>query len=176
MSRKMIDLVNKRFGMLVVTGLKAISDQGKKGQGSKTLWNCICDCGKTTIGNTSALLAGQKKSCGCMRTVGRTGTKNIKWAGGRKQKKDGYIVIRAYDYPDSEKSVSVHEHVYVMAKHLGRALAKGESVHHKNGVRNDNRLENLELWSSYQPPGQRIEDKVIYAIEILKMYKPELLK
>ena len=62
-----------------------------------------------------------------------------------------------------------------MEQYLGRALLPGENVHHKNGVRHDNSLSNLELWSKVQPAGQRVEDKVEWAIEILKTYRPEIL-
>ena len=44
-----------------------------------------------------------------------------------------------------------------------------------NGVRTDNRLENLELWSVMQPKGQRVDDKVDFALEILRRYRPEFL-
>lgn len=57
-----------------------------------------------------------------------------------------------------------------MGEHIGRRLTKEENVHHLNGDRSDNRLDNLELWSTKQPPGQRVKDKVQWAREILELY------
>lgn len=61
-----------------------------------------------------------------------------------------------------------------MEIHLGRTLLQEETVHHINGVRDDNRLDNLELWSSSHPPGQRVQDKVAWAKEILNKYEGEI--
>ena len=67
------------------------------------------------------------------------------------------------------------EHRRVMEGHIGRSLLGSETVHHVNGVRNDNRVENLELWSSAQPYGQRVDDKVAWAIDTLRTYRPDAL-
>ena len=65
------------------------------------------------------------------------------------------------------------EHRLVMEQHLNRPLESFENVHHKNGVKNDNRIENLELWITKQPKGQRPDDLIQYAEWILQTYKIE---
>ncbi len=87
----------------------------------------------------------------------------------------GYRCVIAKGHPNADAIGKILEHRLVMSQYLGRPLTADENVHHLNGVRDDNRLENLELWTISQPPGQRVLDKVEWALDILRRYAPDKL-
>lgn len=127
----------------------------------------ICKCHRCKITN------------GCLK-----GKNNPMWKGGKKTTSFGYVYVYLEDKSEFISMCAngvgtnyVAEHRLIMAKHLNRPLTKKETVHHKNGIRNDNRIDNLEIWSSNHQSGQRLEDQIIWAIELLQNnnYKIEKL-
>ena len=95
-----------------------------------------------------------------MRKTGQTGPVSLQRAvnGTGYQTKAGYRIL----WRDGKR---ISEHTAVMEEVKGRPLEPGENVHHKNGIRHDNRPENLELWVKVQPGGQRVEDLVTFVVE-----------
>lgn len=111
---------------------------------------CIC-------GNTKSKISKHCKSCAVQ----------VRRKGSRYVRPNGYVYLTIWN---DNKSRQVFEHVLVMEQHIGRRLYKGETVHHKNGIKDDNRIENLELWTKSHPTGIRVEDAVKWALEILERY------
>lgn len=133
---------------------------------------CLGKCGKTVVwGCVSGF---------CMSCV-RLGEKSPGWKGGRNITSDGYVRVYIHDLlnPGLSKSSTVGgyilEHRLVMEQRLGRYLHSNENVHHKNGQRDDNHSDNLELWIIQQPPGQRVDDVVNWCKQMLRLYEPEAL-
>lgn len=164
MGRPYKDLSGRKFGRL-----RVLTEAGRDGDGS-VLWKCLCDCGQTPLVRGTNLLHKRVVSCGCHRKD-RRGKRNPNYKTGRTKTKDGYVLLSGHQgHPRASKSGHVAEHVIVMELRLGRYLKGKETVHHKNGKRDDNADGNLELWCSSHPPGQRIEDLVSWANDIIAEY------
>lgn len=87
---------------------------------------------------------------------------------------NGYRFGTWPEHPNANVRKMIAHHTAVMAAVLGRPLMVGESVHHKNGVRHDNRPENLELWANAHRPGQRVSELIAFAHEILDRYADDM--
>lgn len=127
--------------------------------------------------------------CQKRRNDAHRGKQSSAWKGGRIKDSNGYVHIWNPDHPNANigrNKAYVAEHRMVMSSHIGRPLRKDETVHHKNGNREDNRIENLELWTSNHPAGQRVVEVIEWAKNYLESYglevigniheNPELLK
>ena len=113
--------------------------------------------------------------CAEAKIIAKKGKRSSAWKGGKYNYR-GYIMVWNPQHPNANKSGYVMEHRLVMSEHIKRPLERHENVHHKDGNRSNNKIENLELWETTQPSGQRVEDKIEWAIEFLKRYGYETVK
>jgi len=88
----------------------------------------------------------------------------------------GYVLVTVSDDDPLREMANdrrqVKEHRLVMARSLGRPLLCHETVHHKDGNRQNNASSNLELWSTYHSSGQRVTDLVEWAKTVIDLYGP----
>lgn len=111
--------------------------------------NCLI-CGKEIEVTEKMLSHGRGRYCSrsCVAKPNFTGAKNPKWNGGKKTHEYGYTLIRKPDHPRADSTDYVREHHLVMERVLDRYLKGTEEVHHINGIKTDNRPEDLELMQS----------------------------
>lgn len=173
MSRPVTDIAGRVFGRLM-----ALRHDGYT-VGGVARWRCRCECGEVVTVSGAHLRNGTTQSCGCLareRSAERLGPQSRqRWAEHHAHAEPNWTPEKSGYMSASWKGRIRLQHRWVMERHLGRELESHETVHHINGVRSDNRIENLELWSSRHPRGQRVEDKVAWAIELLQQYRPEAL-
>ncbi len=158
------------FGRLTVIEFDEVRRTG-------AFWRCVCECGNIVSVRTHHLKAGLVRSCGCLKydnNKNRLGNKSCAWRGGRWIDNNGYVFVYALNHPNGKKN-HIREHVLKMSEYIGRPLRDNETVHHKNGIKSDNCIENLELWCSNHPPGQRVDDLVDFAIRFILDYRPDIL-
>jgi hypothetical protein len=154
-------------------------------RGKKYMWCSCVDCGKERWVQLEHGSPANKRCNRCKNKIPfytRRGDSNPCWKGGRTSCKDGYILITLqpddFFYSMSPKSQKGHvfEHRLVMAKHIRRCLHSWEIVHHKNHVRDDNRIENLQLVSDDRHKQISILERRIKALEVKVEEQGKLIK
>ena len=133
---------------------------------------CRRKLSKVKCSNCTNLVNRESKLCIKCLGLQQRGDKNKSWKNGRSKTKKGYVLVRKLEHPRAKNNNGyVLEHILVMEKKLGRFLYKDEKVHHKNGVKTDNKIRNLELWTKTHPSGVRVNDLVKWAKNFLKRYE-----
>lgn len=111
-------------------------------------WNKGISPSKETIKKMRLAKLGKPSGQKGIKRPNFMGEKHPNWRGGRSKTKSGYILVRSLEHPFCSKLGYIPEHRLTMEKKLGRYLKKNEIVHHLNGVKDDNREENLKIFSS----------------------------
>lgn len=129
------------------------SEETKKKMSGRTAWNKGVPCSDETKKKLSKILTGRIITKEWKDKISKNharlfGENSNNWKGGKTFHGNGYIYLRNHNHPNRTKSGYVFEHRLVMEKKIGRYLTKEEVVHHINGIKDDNRIENLVLIKS----------------------------
>lgn len=95
--------------------------------------------------NTTHPLSTKQARANGLKATPRSGENHYRWKGGKKRTRYGYVYMLAKGHPRATGNGYVFEHIIQMEKHIGRYLEDGEVVHHLNEIKDDNRIENLQL-------------------------------
>lgn len=137
----LVNRIGMRYGRLVVMSRHASNKWGD------ATWYCKCDCGNAVIVCGNELRCSKTRSCGCLKSDSKKKHKNPMWNGGIIIT-GGYRQVKFPEHHHANNQGYVQEHILVMEGMIGRLLNIGEVVHHRNGIRDDNRPENLQLFGS----------------------------
>lgn len=144
---------------MILGEIRKAKELGRKGTGHYT-WAACIDCGKKRWVLVNKYKESRNLRCGhcaCLISAPlkvKKGSNHPNWKGGRYLSVHGYIEVRvdvdSLFYPMARTGQRVYEHRLVMAQKLGRCLNSCEIVHHLNGIRTDNRQENLCIVDSHK--------------------------
>lgn len=146
---------------MTIVGEMASSKKAGKRQSGFYVWAKCPQCGMERwvrrrfdgrVCKTCGTINGGKNATPNPNTKRHYGKDHPSWKGGRVIDAVGRILIKLnryeFFYPMAQRNGYVLEHRLVMAKHLGRNLHSWEIVHHRNAIKNDNRIDNLQLVSN----------------------------
>jgi len=141
------------------------------GGGDRHVWSACEECGKE---RWVRYRKGQPVSLVCLQCANQIKRKNMlglhgerarHWKGGWQKDNSGYVLITLtpdnFFYSMTNYKGQIREHRLVLAKHLKRCLLSWEIVHHRNGIKDDNRLGNLELIKGLGRHNTQVERQII---------------
>jgi hypothetical protein len=139
---KRLELPLDQVRSMYESGMSSTRIARELGVSQPTIYNRLVEMGLMRSRGEAAKL--KDWSPNQLRTFGR-GPLHYNWKGGRRKVNGGYVGIWKPEHPFADQSGYVLEHRLVMEEAISRPVRSDETVHHLNGVHDDNRIENLQL-------------------------------